>query len=95
MFMLLYGIREKKTKRMLYMDYESNTPATECVEVCFTFTTCGSIPYLVEKKETAQRALKIGGDWFNAGYDCPVHGIEDIAAKFEVFTVEIPCSEVY
>ena len=90
--MKLYGLRTKDTHEMIGLYTESNSPAEFCEAVCFKIG--GEIPYLVIRKEIAEKALREESEWFSAGYYWPIIW-KELRNNLEIFEIEIPCKGFY
>ena len=90
--MILYGIRNKKTKKPLGVDAQASDFEEGSV-VEFSFDEDGTIPiWLVTSRKYAEKAKDEDPQYYNAGYESPRHGYIDFVTMmedYEVFEIEI------
>lgn len=91
MGMRWHGIRNRETKVALGVTAESNDGGEFCVSVAFKFVEDSFFPcnvWLVDSRDKAERALRNNTEWYNAGWEAPMHGYVKMDTM-EIFEVEI------
>jgi len=82
-----YGLR--MDGKLLGFTSTSNSEGDFCVGVCYSLDTYSNNVWLVQNRETAERAAVTDEHWFNADYDTPQNsyvdqGLEVVAVVLSV-----------
>jgi len=88
-----YGLRNKKTDKLLGVTAHSNGDAELCVGSEYTLEEVDNENiWLVDSAMHAQWVLEHPTAWYNAGYDTPNHDLDP--SEFEVVEVEMKLTPV-
>jgi hypothetical protein len=84
---IMYGIRNKKTGKLLGFETTSNEGAEFCNSVEYSLEEDSDRPWLVRAPYHARYVLENSAEWYNAGYATPSHTIKKIE-DYEVVRVK-------
>lgn len=85
--MIKYGLRVKKTGKVLGFSTSSNEDGDFCVDVSYELDQYQDNKWLVDDPNLAAYVAKFSTKWFNAGYNTPKHRFKE--DELEVVTIEI------
>lgn len=99
-----YGLRSKKTKKILGYREESNDGCDFCQSISTYLDEVNDRMWLVDLPENAEFVRQCSTSWYNAGYDTPSHEYDaeelevvevKIVTEIKPKTVKIPTIEEY
>lgn len=83
-----YGLRNKKTKKLMQFDTTSNDGGEFCNSIEYSLSEFGDDgEWLVDSPEHAEWVRLNSTEWYSAGFDTPSHKLK--ADDYEVVMVEI------
>jgi len=97
-----YGLRNKKTGKLLKYSSESNQGRDFCTDVTYELCEWGTNDWLIDSKLTAAYVRENTTEWYNAGYDTPQNDFDKedlqlvkvtITTEEEDLNVELPTIE--
>lgn len=85
--MVRFGLREKKSGKVLGYSVVANDPDGYCGAVSYTLEAGEDPIWLVDHIEDAEYVRRYSTEWFNAGYESPEHNFKP--EDLEVVEVEL------
>lgn len=83
--MIMYGLKNKKTGKLMGFNSHGND-GDFCTDVEYELSDYSSNIWLVENKDTAEKAAETDTSWYNRNYETPGN---DYVGNLEVVKVEL------